>query len=258
MTKIHAPKSHPRYLSNYYRDLLVEGVAQGITSQQGLIAHGRGETFDYLLGEKTQNFAKSSIRAAASMLILAKHPVVSINGNIAVLVPKDLIKLSKIIDADIEVNIFHRSKTREQKIVKHLKKRGADKVLLPGAAKIPGIQSNRRMINSRGQAKADVVFVPLEDGDRTEALIAMGKKVITIDLNPLSRTAQKATITIVDNIVRALPLIIEIASQMKEEKRERLEAIIKDYSNQRVLKQSLQRINKRLKQRKIKVWYINL
>ena len=29
----------------------------------GLIAHGRGETFDYLLGEKTNGFAKKAIEA---------------------------------------------------------------------------------------------------------------------------------------------------------------------------------------------------
>ena len=32
--------------------------------------------------------------------------------------------------------------------------------------------------------KADTVLVPLEDGDRTEALVKMGKTVVAIDLNP--------------------------------------------------------------------------
>ena len=39
----------------------------------------------------------------------------------------------------------------------------------------------------------------------------MGKKVIAIDLNPLSRTAKKATLTIVDEVTRALPVITEPA-----------------------------------------------
>ena len=56
---------------------------------------------------------------------------------------------------------------------------------------------------------ADVVLIPLEDGDRCEALVAMGKKVIAIDLNPLSRTARKATVSIVDNILRAVPNLTE-------------------------------------------------
>ena len=37
----------------------------------------------------------------------------------------------------------------------------------------------------------------------------MGKQVITIDLNPLSRTAQTAHITIVDELTRCLPLLTE-------------------------------------------------
>lgn len=50
-----------------------------------------------------------------------------------------------------------------------------------------------------------MVLVPLEDGDRTEALRRMGKTVIAIDLNPLSRTSRAANITIVDNVIRAVP-----------------------------------------------------
>jgi len=51
--------------------------------------------------------------------------------------------------------------------------------------------------------------VPLEDGDRAIALKDMGKKVIAIDLNPLSRTSLCSDITIVDNIVRAMPKLIQ-------------------------------------------------
>jgi len=46
------PRSHPRYKSLMTRELIVEGVKKGITSTQGLIAQGRGEAFDYLIGEK--------------------------------------------------------------------------------------------------------------------------------------------------------------------------------------------------------------
>jgi 4-phosphopantoate---beta-alanine ligase len=37
--------------------------------------------------------------------------------------------------------------------------------------------------------------------------VNMGKKVIAIDLNPLSRTSRTATLTIVDELTRALPNI---------------------------------------------------
>ena len=203
------PKSHPRYESLMTRDKIVKGIKLGITSLHGLIAQGRGEAFDYLIGEKTTANAKKQIKKAAKLLLKAKNPVISVNGNTAALVPKEIVKLSKIIPAKLEVNIFHKGKKREQKIKKWLVKHGAEEVLMPEKPLIKYIKSNRKFCNSDGIAKADVVFVPLEDGDRCEALIKMKKKVITIDLNPMSRTAKKATITIVDNITRALPLLIK-------------------------------------------------
>ncbi len=244
--KIHAPKSHPRYLSNYYRDIMAQGVKLGITSLQGLTAHGRGETFDYLIGETTEIFAKTAIQAAAATLILAKHPVLSVNGNTAILSAKEFVNLSKILPAQIEVNLFHASKTRENIIKKYLEKFGAKKILLPSKTVIPGIKSNRRMINAEGQAKADVAFVGLEDGDRTEALAAMGKTVIVIYLNPLSRCAQKANITIVDNIVRAFPLLVKTVLDLKNNDRKNLQEILEKYNNREVLSQAIKFINKRL------------
>ena len=69
------------------------------------------------------------------------------------------------------------------------------------------LDHNRRWVHPDGIWRADVVFVPLEDGDRCQALVRGGRQVITIDLNPLSRTAQTATVTIVDHLLRALPLL---------------------------------------------------
>ena len=37
---------HPRYESLRIREVLVASVASGLTSQHGLIAHGRGEALD--------------------------------------------------------------------------------------------------------------------------------------------------------------------------------------------------------------------
>lgn len=211
------PQNHPRYISLMTRHKLEHGVKIGITSLNGLIAHGRGEAFDYLLGEKTHDFAKQSIIEAALILLSAKHPVISVNGNVAALVAKELVVLSTLLDCPLEVNIFHTSKKREQNIKKYLVKHGAENVLFPEKKyTINHLLSNRKYVNGKGIFLADVVFVPLEDGDRAEALIENGKKVITIDLNPLSRTAQTATITIVDNITRALPfLIAEVKRQNK-------------------------------------------
>ena len=83
MDDIDVPESHPRYQSLLTRHRIEDGVAKGITSQQGLIAQGRGEAFDYLLGEETIPSADDAARAAAAHLLLADHPVLSVNGNVA-------------------------------------------------------------------------------------------------------------------------------------------------------------------------------
>jgi len=212
-------KNHPRYESLIAREKIVKGVKNGITSLAGLAAHGRGEAFDYFLGEKTTREAKKKIYEACKLLFEAEYPVISVNGNVAALVCEDIVKLAKITHAKIEVNIFHTSRQREKKIKKWLIKNKAKEVLLPEkTSKIKYITSNRKYVNKNGIKKADVVFVPLEDGDRTEALIKNGKKVIVIDLNPMSRSAKKATITIVDNITRSLPLIVKTARKIKNKK----------------------------------------
>ena len=60
------PKSHPRFVSLMTRELIVEGVRKGITSTQGLIAQGRGEAFDYLIGEKSIESALYAQKVAAA------------------------------------------------------------------------------------------------------------------------------------------------------------------------------------------------
>lgn len=240
---------HPRAVSLMTRDKIVKGVKGGLTSLHGLIAQGRGEAFDYLIGEQTQKFGVAAIKTSCALLLLAKYPVLSINGNDAALVSEDYIQLAKLLDCPIEVNLFHRSKKREIQIKRHLKKLGAKQIIGIGkeaSVELKDIASKRRFVSPEGIQKADVVFVPLEDGDRTEALIKIGKKVITIDLNPLSRTAQKATITIVDNIVRALPLIISQIQILKKYQKQDLQKIIDLYDNKKILSSSLLLIRERI------------
>jgi len=199
------PKDHPRYKSLLAREKLVD--ASEFVAKQGLIAHGRGEAFDYLLGEQTCLPALSAIKAAASALIKAKSPVISVNGNVVALAAREVARLSEICGAKVEVNLFHRTPERIIGLTKMMKKVGVDALGENADGKIPGLSSERAKCCSDGIGSADLVLVPLEDGDRCEALVNMGKKVITIDLNPLSRTAQTAHITIVDELTRCLPLL---------------------------------------------------
>lgn len=212
---VDALASHPRRESLLIRERLVEGVRIGITSPHGLIAHGRGEAFDYLIGERTRDFAETAIRAAVASLLLAEHPVISMNGNTAALVPGEMVRLSEVIGAPLEINIFHHSRERVAAIESHLASFGGVNILKPTReTMIVTLSSDRRYINPDGIARADVVFVPLEDGDRCGALREAGKAVIAVDLNPMSRTSRDASIAIVDNVVRAVPRMIEYALEL--------------------------------------------
>ena len=235
------PASHPRHASLRLRDAIVAGVDAGITSVHGLIAHGRGEAFDYLIGEATRPFARSAIRAAAIMLRAARHPVLSVNGNAAALVAEDLVALGQCLAAPLEVNIFHSSGDRELAMARRLREAGADEVLMPTAeAQLEFIESNRRFVHPEGILRADVVFVPLEDGDRCQALKRMGKEVVTVDLNPLSRTAQTASITIVDNVARAMPALIDVARSPESEPGVETRQALAEYRNNEILGEAIE------------------
>lgn len=231
------PKSHPRYASLVTRQKLAEMMSRGIVHPTGLIAHGRGEAFDYLMGERSQHFSESAERAAAQMLLNAHHPVITVNGNVAALCPGKVVRLASIVGAKIEINLFHRTEERVRCIEKMLKDEGADAVLKDGGFRIPGIESRRSIASTEGTAKADVMLIPLEDGDRAEALVALGKKVISVDLNPLSRTSNKASISIIDEVSRAFDNMI-LFSERKD--------TIQEFDNRKNLAEAVRFMAERL------------
>ena len=150
-----------------------------------------------------------------------------------------------MLKAPLEVNIFHTSKGREATIQEYLLNRGAVQVLIPSPdTELSFIDSNRKYVHPDGIYRADVVFVPLEDGDRCEALRKMGKDVISVDLNPMSRTANRSSATIVDNVVRALPLLIRKICELANASPIALHRIVSKYSNEKVLETALQWIRR--------------
>src|SRR5215212_2236455 len=114
--------------------MLVSGFRRGLVVPEGLIAHGRGEAYDYLLGECTTKTAQRAINAAAAILLLSNRPVISVNGNTAALCPNTVVELAKVTGATIEVNIFYRTKEREMAIEAELEMHGAKKVLGVGSS----------------------------------------------------------------------------------------------------------------------------
>ena len=224
------PETHPRHTSLATRERIVEGVELGITSEAGLVAQGRGEAFDYLLGERTLESAARAERAAAALVLAADHPVISVNGNVAALVPEAVGALAEATGAAVEVNLFHRTEERMERIAAHLREHGVPDVKgLAGDATIPGLDHDRARVDADGIAAADVVLVPLEDGDRAAALAAMGKSEIVVDLNPLSRSAAVATVPVIDNVVRAIPAMTAHARSLAGRSDEQLAGIVERF-----------------------------
>ena len=203
-----ADPSHPRYESLLKRHILEGAAEKGMLAGSALIAHGRGEAYDYLIGEQTIDSAMLATRHALYQLKNAKNPVISVNGNTTALAGEDLLKLASLLNCPIEVNIFYRTAKRMQVLLNHLEeiksKLGLNVEILGASpdALIPGLEGPRAKCCQNGIYSSDVILVPLEDGDRCEALVAMGKIVIVVDLNPLSRSAKMGSITIVDEVSR--------------------------------------------------------
>ena len=240
------PKTHPRYESLLLRHKVKTAFQEGYLADSGMIAHGRGETFDYLIGEKTTETAKKACEAAVASFFLAENPVLSVNGNATALAIDEIIELAKAVDAKIEINLFYRTEERVAIITQMFKDRGWDDILGGNDETleyINNLNSPRATASKYGSYIADVMLVPLEDGDRAEVLVENGKKIIAIDLNPVSRTAKMSSITIVDNIVRAVPLMTKIALEFKEKGLNEdigfLKNIVDNFSNDDNLRDSL-------------------
>ena len=225
---------HPRRDSLLSRQKIVDAQKKGLLADSALIAHGRGEAFDYLLGECTIPSARRAEEESVNRLAAARCPVISLNGNSTVLAGRDAVKLAALVGCKIEINIFYRTDSRVNLLSKTLNliknevasEKPSDEITseiwsqmvanveILGTrpdAQIPGLEGPRAKCCSRGIHIADTVLVPLEDGDRCEALIQMGKQVIVVDLNPLSRSARFANVTIVDNVSRAFKEMVKIA-----------------------------------------------
>ena len=227
---VEIPDSHPRKKSLLSRQKIVEGSLEGLLADSAMIAHGRGEAFDYLLGERTTESARLAVREAASRLSSAISPVISVNGNTVLLAGKGALRLAALLGCPIEVNLYYRTPERVSGLLSLLEEQRAKILeepvpsglegdwresvtnvpLLGGSAdfRIEGLEGPRSHCTEEGIGRADSILVPLEDGDRCEALVNLGKEVIVIDLNPLSRSSRMATVTIVDEVSRAFDGIL--------------------------------------------------
>jgi len=242
MSEIAADPSHPRYQSLLMRHRLEEAEKKGMLAGSALIAHGRGEAFDYLLGEQTIPSAMIATQQAVALMASANHPIISLNGNVVALAGKEVLHLAHQLKCPVEINIFYRTPERMEALLFHLneikQQEGLD-VEIFGAepdARIPGLEGPRANCSKQGIFESDVILVPLEDGDRCEALVAMGKTVLVIDLNPLSRTSRMASVTIVDELTRVISNMNRIL--LSDESPQQVEK----YQNAQILQEALAHI----------------
>lgn len=216
-----------------------EALEAGLIHPTGLIAHGRGEAFDYLLDERSPRVALRACRAAAAALLGARQPVLSCNGNVVALAARECVQAARATGARLEVNLFHRTEARVRLLARELERHGGRRVLgTDPDARIPGLSSDRAKCHVEGIYGADVVLVPLEDGDRAQALRRLRKTVIAIDLNPRSRTALAATITIVDEVRRALVNIAHEARALGDAAPARLHRLASAWDNRKGLQEA--------------------
>lgn len=239
------PKSHPRYESLVLRDKIVKASEKGYLADSAMIAHGRGEAFDYLIGEKTTYPAKRAMYVAVAALLLSNNPVISVNGNATALAIDEIIEFARTIDAKIEINLFYRTDERVELLTTLYREHGYKEIL--GSLDddieyLTDIKNNRSSASKTGIYSADTILIPLEDGDRAEILKKSGKNIITIDLNPLSRTSKMSDVSIMDNIVRAIPFMTKIAEDLKTQDKKVLIEMVNDFDNQENLKESIEQI----------------
>ena len=239
------PKSHPRYESLLLRDKMVKATKEGYLADSALIAHGRGEAFDYLIGERTTHPAKRAMYVAVAAMLLSNHPVISVNGNATALACDEIIEFARSVNAKIEINLFYRTDERVKIITQIYRDHGYKEILgsLDDEMEyLNEIKNNRASASKNGIYAADTILIPLEDGDRAEILKKSGKNIITIDLNPLSRTSKMSDVSIMDNIVRAIPFMTKIAADLKTQDKKILIDLVNEFDNEENLKESLQQI----------------
>ena len=69
-----ADPSHPRYRSLLMRHRLEVAAKKGMLADSAMIAHGRGEAYDYLLGETTIGLGSRRYKRKRGSRVLESHP----------------------------------------------------------------------------------------------------------------------------------------------------------------------------------------
>ena len=214
---IAADPSHPRYASLLRRHLIEEAAAEGLLAGSAMIAHGRGEAYDYLLGERTTASAASATREAYARLRAAKHPVISVNGNTVALAGRDLLHLAASLSCPVEVNIFYRTQARMDGLISRLERwceeDGLDVEVLGRRTdgRIAGLEGPRAQCDAAGIAAATWCWSPWKTATVAKRWWRWARRC-SWWISTLSRTARTASVTIVDEVGRVAKALREHAA----------------------------------------------
>ena len=174
MDDIAADPSHPRYASLLMRHRLEVAAKRGMLADSAMIAHGRGEAFDYLLGEQTTPNAREATAHALNHLESAQRPVLSMNGNVTALACDEMLQLANHLNCPVEVNIFYRTPERMEALLTFIEERkralGVQVPVLGGApnAAIPGLKGPRAQCHKEGILESDVILCLLYTSDAAD------------------------------------------------------------------------------------------
>jgi len=134
----------------------------------GLIAHGRGEAFDYLLGKRT-----TRERAKGGDDRRGRHPRRQSAGDFGQwqargpLRQAEVVALAQATRSRIEVNLIaDRTRSAWRRLLLHGEGRCRGGTGQEGRFAPPWHLLGPREVHKEGIYSADVVLVPLEDGDR--------------------------------------------------------------------------------------------
>jgi len=221
------PKDHPRYKSLVTREHLAECARTGIVSLEGLTSHGRGEAFDYLLGEKTSESAllagkdcggPAPHRKTPGALRERQHRGACGTRNRASPEGKRGARRGQPLPPDTRTGTADRDGSSAMPV----------RTVFSGRSR----SASSRSPTTGPFCRREGCLLPMSCLSRSKTATAarcsvgMGKKVIAIDLNPLSRTAKTATLTVVDEVTRALPEIAQACTALSDGKCRSLVAVM--------------------------------
>ena len=171
------PKTHPRYLSLSLRDTIGcrRGARHHLYPRLNRTRTWRGFRLPHRGGDTTLRDGGDSCRPRRCSA-WQNTPVISVNGNVAALVPDGLVEIGTSPERSVRGQHFphgNGTRTKNPRIPPEARRTRRAHADNRGATLLYRLQSGNSCIQTESLKRMSSV-VPLEDGDRCEALRKMG------------------------------------------------------------------------------------